>query len=171
MKSVLKTIKLFVCVIYVIGLNSCGLIPDKEIEKNLAGTWKTTQIENEDGMTMKMVETVTYYYNKNGDNTFDTELQIKITSPISMNIGTVSYSGTWSASKKKMIQEINKNSVNFSFNNLLDSSDKQDFKSDFYDSMKECDYTEGGELISISPNEFSLRDEEENEIYNYTRLN
>lgn len=147
-------------------LSGCGLIPDAETEKKLDGTWIQTEQIHEDGITWIMTETITY----NADShEFDSRLELDLTSPETMHIGSVKYSGTWSASKEKLIGKIDKNSLRFSFSRLLDRSDREEMKKMLMDGLKEGEYIDGGVIVSLSDNAFELRDEEDNTLYKYRR--
>ncbi len=150
-------------------LTSCG--SDSELEKQVAGKWECVKYENEDGMSMKMTETINYSYVENGENTFKASIKIVVTSPIYIDMGKVSYSGTWSASNDRLLGEIDKNSISFSLTNLMDASDKREFEKEFKSELKKGDYVDGGKILSVTEDELRLQDEEDHEIYTYKRKN
>ncbi|MDE6271911.1 MAG: hypothetical protein K2M31_02770 [Muribaculaceae bacterium] len=159
----------FVAMLFMVVLSSCG--SNSEMEKKLDGKWECTKYEEEDGMTMKMTETITYNYSESGDNTFKSTIKIAVTSPVYLEMGKVTYSGTWTASSDKLMGEIDKNSINFSLSSLLDASDKREFEKEFKSELKNGDYIDGGKILSVSEDELKLQDEEDHEIYNYKRIN
>lgn len=156
-----------VAVLMMVALSSCG--SNSEMEKKISGKWECIKYEEEDGMTLKMTETITYTYSESGENTFSSNIKLAVTSPINLDMGKVSYSGTWTASDDKLMGEINKNSISFSLTNLLDASDKLEFEKEFKSELKKGDYIDGGKILSVTDDELKLQDEEDHEIYTYKR--
>lgn len=140
---------------------------DSEMEKKLDGTWRFSQTETEDGVTTKMTETITY---NASDHTMNASINLKVISPVHIDMATISYSGTWKATSDKVIAEVDENSVRFDFSDILDSSDRAEMRSEFKSGMTEGDYIDGGAILSISEDSFRLKDEEDGSIYNYTRV-
>ncbi len=168
MKGILTVVAIMLAVVCV----SCDAMPDSETEKKIEGTWECVQMEDEDGVNMKFSEVTTFYYSDDADdNRFECTIRLNTMSPVKMSLGTVTYSGTWYASKSKLIQEIDKGSVKVSLNKMIDKSDRQQMRLELLRDLHNEDYTEGGAIISISDNEFTLRDEIENDIYEYRRIN
>lgn len=157
--------KIFFIVSLFLSLSSCGLTSDSDTEKRIIGTWVTTYEDTEDGITSGVSAIETY----NGDGTYEVIMNFQITKPERMNIGEMRYKGTWSASKTRLMCEIEKDSIWFNLSDALDSSDRSEFKAEMLSSFKESDYVEGGEIIRLTDNEFILKDEQDGSILEYHR--
>ncbi|MDE6351738.1 MAG: hypothetical protein K2K88_01150 [Muribaculaceae bacterium] len=120
-----------------IFVTSCGVTSDPETEKKLEGTWQTEYFDTEDGVKVKMTSIETYSLS---DHRYDAQVGMEMTSPIYMNIGSINYTGTWKASKEMVECKIDKQSLSFKFSDLLDSSDKREFKQEFLKGLEENDY-------------------------------
>lgn len=149
------------------SLVSCGLLPDDKIEKKLEGTWQMVEYENEDGMTMKIVETITYVAST---NKFESDLNAYVTNPINKKMFSLHYSGNWSASKKKLINDIDKNSIRMEFSKWIDRSDRIMMERELKHELKETGFTDGGRFVQIEDDYFIIQDEEDGIKYRYERV-
>lgn len=155
----------FLSLLIVVAFSSCSG-SDPETEKKLEGTWESVEYENEDGMKMKITSLETYSLS---DHVYHSTVKMEMLSPVYVNMGTVSYSGSWSASKDMVTCKIDKNSVSFNFSNMLDSDEKRELKQDFLSSLKEQNYEEGMHITSSITDSFTASDDE-GESFTYTRV-
>ena len=147
---------------------SCGITSDPETEKKLEGTWITEATEYEDGMRMKIVSKETFSLS---GHVYEAQLSMMMTSPVRMDIGTVSYSGTWKAYKEGVECKIDKESLSFTFSNMLDASDKREMKQEIINGLEELDYTEGMRFTSDITDQFTAKDDEDDTVMTYYRVN
>ena len=168
MKNYIKVGQFIVALVFVIFLSGCNLSSDSETEGKLDGTWRTLQYETEDGMQMKVTETVTY---NAGSHTFDAKMSLDLVSPLNMKMLTLKYSGTWRATKSKLIGTIDKNSLDFSFSNMVDKSDRTELEKEFMHELEKGSFIDGGKILEISSDEFKLEDESDGTLYEYKRVN
>lgn len=169
MKLTFKTfLAIFATVISIISTScSSSNNSDPETEKAIAGTWSTSFSDSEDGVVMKGTETSTYSLE---DHKFNTTIKYYITYPITASFCTITYSGTWEASKEELTAYIDKSSVEFSFNKrMTDKSDREGFKSDILHEMEELDYYEILPFISDITDTFESIDED-GETITYHRI-
>lgn len=139
---------------------------DPETEAALEGVWKTSLSMTESGISMVATSLETYTLS---DHQFHTEVTMRAGYPINARLCTVTYSGTWVATKEILYQDIDKNSITFSFNNaLLDSEDKEEFKNDFLEDLKKDNYSEGMRFKSPITDTFEAEDDEGTH-FTYTR--
>lgn len=149
------------------GISSCGPVSDSDTEKRIDGTWETTITEYEDGVTMETTEKLTY---DASDHKMHCEIRCDMTNPMHMHFVTVTYEGTWSASKSKIIGEIDKQTIDFTFNPLLDYSDKSEFKEEIMKEFQNANFLDGGEIINITSDKLKIRDEIDDKVYVYKRM-
>lgn len=167
-KNLFKQISLLAVCFTVSLLASCSpsVKSHPETEQEIDGTWETVSYEHEDGATLKMVETLTY----DADNhTFDGKIKMNLTSPVSMWMATINYSGTWSASEEQLLGKIDKNSIDFSFSDMIDDAEQEELKQDCLKELKDGGYIDGGEILSISSDEMKIKDEIDGSVYEYKR--
>lgn len=165
MKQLTKLI-LGIVMLPLLTLMACS---DSKMENRIDGTWKCVYTESEDGAKMKATETVTY---DAANHTFEGKISMNVVSPISFHLATVTYSGTWKATKHRLLGEIDKNSVEFNFNtNMIDSSDRREMREEFMSELEDGDFVDGGKIIMISHDKLIIKDEEDGTLYNYKRVN
>ncbi len=165
MKNLKIYVNLAVTLLLCLFLNSCK---DQETMNKLTGTWKSSYNMSEDGMTFRVLENVTY----NSDGSFSSVVDMKMTSPVSVRIGSISYQGTWEVTSGKLLGTIDEHSINLSFSSGigLSRAEKEEVKEEFLNGFKEADYMDGGKILSISEDSFSIKDEEDGKIYHYKRV-
>lgn len=167
-KNLFKQISLLAVCFTVCLVASCStsVKSHPETEQEIDGTWETVAYEHEDGATLKMDVTMTY----DADNhTFEGKIKMNLTSPVSMWMATVSYSGTWSASEEQLLGKIDKNSIDFSFSDMIDDAEQEELKQDCLKELKDGGYLDGGEILSISSDEMKIKDETDGTVYEYKR--
>lgn len=163
----MKHLSLLLCLLSLI-LQSCDF-SDSETEKKLDGTWRHTEIETEDGAEMRYTENITY---NAADHTFTLEMDMKIVNPIVMDLGTLTASGTWKASRDKIMGEINPTSVNVNLNSaVIDGSEAAELRAEMMLELEKSDYVDGGAIRSLTTDKLVLYDEIEHEEYTYTKVN
>lgn len=141
---------------------------DSATEKKLEGTWQFTYSEIEDGIPTEVYAVEEYSL---PDHKFTTRLDMRLGYPINESLCIITYEGTWYATKKKIVNKIDKNSIEFSFNYMLDSSDRKDMEQEFIQGLKELGFEEGIYIRgSINDDSFTGYDDEDTE-YNYRRIN
>ncbi len=147
----------------VVTLTACD--SDSETEKQINGTWVCVQKESEDGVVGKITETVTYNAE---DHTLRGTISMNLVYP-NMWIGTMSYTGTWKASKTLLQGQIDENSIEIKLNPMLDASDRREMKKELLDDLKDSDFLDGGEILEVTSNTLKIKDQEDGTIYNYNR--
>ncbi len=161
-----KFILTLLIVVMAINLSACEN-SDAETEQNLEGSWQYTYSETEDGVHMTVTATESYSLE---DHRFNSYIIFHIGYPINADIATVTYEGKWYATKKEIVNDIEKGSVNFSFNKrLLDKSDREEFKDEILRELKKNDYQEGVRIKSPITDSF-IAEDNEGEEYHYTRI-
>lgn len=164
----MKHLSLLLCCVIALMLQSC-VFSDKDAEQKLNGTWRHTETETEDGATMKCVENISY---NASDHTFTIELEMKIVSPVVMELGSLTASGTWKASSDKIMGEINPESVNVDVNSaVVDGSDAEEMRSEMMRELESSGYVDGGLIRSLTDSQLVLYDEVEHVEYTYTKVN
>lgn len=153
-------------VFLILCMTSCDAFKDGSAEVDLEGTWEYTFTDTDDGVTLSFHEVL----NLESNNTFKAHLEFEALAPFKYKIGHVDYSGTWSVEDQKLLCEINKNSIDFTFGNLMDGEDRREFKDDLLSAWIENDYIDGGKILSISDEAFSLKDEHDGTLYHYERV-
>lgn len=172
-----KSLYALAAIVFALMGTSCNMMSDPETEKKIAGKWETRKYMTEDGMKICMHEEITYNLSEgSGDNTFESRIKMWMIDPITFQMGTIEYSGTWTASKEKLIGEIDKNSVDIwlspSTVMYLDynTSQVKAMKRELRDELDESGYIDGGKILDITDSKFSIEDEEDGEVYKYTRI-
>ncbi len=167
MKTILKQLSFVLLALSVLTISGCKS-SDPETENALAGTWECHITLTEDDVTMigKVIETYSL-----PDHEFQTEINFYLTYPMTIQICKITYSGQWKATKEYLYQDIEKNSISFTFNNsVLDSSDREGMKSQFLKELSDQGYSEGIRFKSPISDSFKAEDDE-GEIYEYIRVN
>lgn len=163
----IKTISLITLTFVAIALSSCGSSSDPETEKAIAGTWKISYTESEDGMSVIASATESYSLE---DHRFNAEIKYSFGYPINERLCTITYSGEWKASKKELTTYIDEKTVEFSFNkSLLDRSDREEFESEMLAELKKQSFTEVMPFKSEIGDTFDIIDED-GEIVTYHRV-
>ena len=169
MKRLKKTLSAMAFGLLALLTANCGgsVASDPETEAKLNGTWQCEFSEYEDGIELKTKGIETYSL---PDHSYRAEYNITMTSPLYMEVATVSWTGTWKASKNQLEGKIDKESISFSFNDLFDSSDRREFEEDFLSDMKKDNYTEGMRFTSDITDKFTAKDDGDDIIITYYRL-
>ena len=118
-----------ICLMSAACSNNTG---DPEIESQLDGTWKATHTETEyeDGVAIRMKATETVSYDAK-THKMHSVINMRMTSPISIDFCTITVDGTWSADVNSLSENYDRSSVKFDFNTgLLDREDREEFKSE-----------------------------------------
>lgn len=140
---------------------------DPETEQKLEGTWRYSLSDSEDGVSMSVTAMEEYVVK---DHTFSSTIKFYVGYPINSNIATVSYSGKWHATKKEIINEIDKKSINFSFNKtFMDKSDRKEFKDELLMELRKNGYQDGVRIKSPIGDSFRAVDDD-GEEYMYERV-
>lgn len=167
LKKSLTALSLIVMTFIAIATTSCQS-SDPETEKAIAGTWRYSYSEKEDGITMTAYVTESYSLD---DHRFEAELVLTFCYPINEKLCTVTYSGEWEASKKELTTYIDENSVEFSFNkSITDRSDREGFKSEMLRELKKQGFCEVTPFESAITDSFETIDEDGERI-TYHRVN
>ena len=140
---------------------------DPGTEQKLEGTWTYSYSDSEDGVSMSITAMEEYVVK---DHTFKSTLTFYVGYPINSTIATVSYNGKWHATKKEIINEIEKKSINFSFNkSIMDKNDRKEFKDELLMELRKNGYREGVRIKSPIGDSFRAVDDD-GEEYMYERV-
>lgn len=169
MKQLEKTLNAMAFGLLALLTANCGgsVASDPETEAKLNGTWQWEYSEYEDGVELKSKCIETYSL---PDHSCRAECNITMTSPFYMDVATVSWTGTWKASKEQVECKIDKESISFNFNDEFDSSDRREFEDDFLSELKKVDYKEGMRFTSEITDKFTAVDDEDDTTYTFYRL-
>ena len=160
--------KLVALAVVALAFTGCSESSDPATEQALEGTWMTEYTETEDG-----IKVIGYIYDTYSlsDHTFETKATFEFGYPINERFGTVTYSGTWKASKKAIHQKIDKDSFEFNFNrSLFDREDCEEFENEMLSELKKEGYSLGYIITSPITDTFEAKDDE-GIRYSYTRIN
>lgn len=140
---------------------------DPKTEQQLAGTWQTTLNDSEDGIEMVAISTDTYSLE---EHKFECVIKFSIGYPIFGDLATMTYSGKWKASKETIVVDVDKNSIEFSFNNgYTDKREREEFKNEILSEFKKSGYSEEYPILSPITDTFETEDEDGERLV-YTRL-
>lgn len=139
-------------------LSSCGNKGDKEIEKQFVGKWVASLAEEEDDMEIYYTNEITY----NEDNTFKQNSTI-IFPEFGYDCSIfVTYEGEWYATKDKICEEIDENSIKMEFSDdYLDFSgmSANEAKAAFLAEMTSEDLKAESKIIKIGSDEIILSED------------
>lgn len=146
---------------------SRSVISDKETEEMLEGSWQNISYQsNDDGSQLIMTTDVTY----ESDHSFDVVMTVDMKLDESaMHLLTISYSGKWKASKDKLLEDVNKDMINYIPSPDIDESEFAKIKDEFEKELEE-DTKYIFEIRSISKDSFTIYDEE-GESFEFFRTN
>ncbi|MDE6048181.1 MAG: hypothetical protein K2G09_00610 [Paramuribaculum sp.] len=152
----------------ILGFTVTGCVSsDPETEQQLAGTWETSFTESEDGVQIVASSTETYSLE---GHEYSCVLRYAFGYPIFEHFVTVTYSGNWKASKKTIEVDIDKNSIDFSFNkSITDKSDREEFKQEMLLELKKSGYSEESPILTSITDKFETEDEDGERLV-YTRV-
>ena len=169
MKRLKKTLSAMAFGLLALLTANCGgsVASDPETEAKLNGTWQCEYTEYEDGIEIKIKAVETYSL---PDHSFRSDLSLSMTSPFYMELGTVSMTGSWKASKELVECKIDKGSISFNLSDEFDSSDRREFEEDFLSELEKVDYTEGMRFTSDITDKFTAKEDEDDTILTYYRL-
>lgn len=118
-----------------LAFTGCSEPSDPETEQALQGTWMvelTDSKEVPEGVESYVVEMYDLF-----DHRFEGAICVETVNPVNERVVTVTYSGTWKASKKAIYHDIDKNSIEFKFNrNILDNKECEEFKLEILEEFK-----------------------------------
>ena len=166
MKRKVELLLTMLIVTMAVALTGCQS-NDPETEQKLEGTWRYSFSEYEDGVSMSITAMEEYVVK---DHTFKSTLTFYVGYPINSNIATVSYNGKWHATKEEIINEIDRKSINFTFNkSIMDKNDRKEFKDELLIELRKNGYREGVRIKSpIGDSFLAVADDEER--YTYERV-
>lgn len=173
MKRTLKILSgMLAALVAILAVQGCstGGAGDPKIESQIAGSWKAvyTMTEFEDGeyVKMKMTERINY----NADtHRFKTEVNVRFTAPVNLNLCTLTAEGTWSADATSLTENYDRSSVDFDFHTgLLDREDREEFKREM---MSEFESKSVGEIRELTPERLVVYDGEDEIVYKRTDTN
>lgn len=151
----MKLKNLFVLLVAVFVMTACGKGGDKEIEKQIVGTWSYTGEEEEDGIACTIEGLVTF----NSDNTYEEVITVYYTG-ISRDLWMkLSATGKWSATADRLVEKVDRSSVEFDFSgSYLSMSDmtRQEAERMVRQDMEGEDLDTESQIISISDNKIKL---------------
>lgn len=151
----MKLKNLFVLLVAVFVMTACGKGGDKEIEKQIVGTWSYTEDVEEDGIAGTIEGVVTF----NSDNTYEEEVTVYYVRT-SRDLWTkVSGTGTWSATADKLVEKVNRSSVELDFSSSflsMSGMTRQEAERMTRRDMEGEDLDMEAQIISISDNKIKL---------------
>lgn len=151
----MKLKNLFVLLVAVFVMTACGKGSDKEIEKQIVGTWSYTEDVEEDGIEGTIEGLVTF----NSDNTYEEVATVYYTG-ISRDLWMkLSATGKWSATADRLVEKVDRSSVEFDFSGTyLSMSDmtRQEAERMVRQDMEGEDLDTESQIISISDNKIKL---------------
>lgn len=163
----MKLKNLFVLLVAVFVMTACGKGGDKEIEKQIVGTWNYTGDVEEDGIAGTIEGLVTF----NSDNTYKetaTVCYVGVSRDLWIKL---SCTGKWSATVDKLIEKVDESSLEIEFSSsYLSMSDMTRSEADrmFRQDMAGENMDTESQIISISDNKIKLVNDEGR--MDYTRV-